>query len=169
MKKTLVKFSSLLSLTILLFAIYNPINGRESKSEQYSNNQELTQSELFNSISLSNKNSTKIAIPPIEWGVLSNYFAIENVKTGMHQEVDPYTGRVEEVPLLTFTVEAKRRFYTTLFFARFYDSEDIEIGFFSPIEFKPLYDTWNQGMRSRANIILLRNMSDVAVIKLSQL
>ena len=169
MKRNLAKFSSLLFCTIILSAIYNPINSMESKSEEVFNNQEFTQSKSLNTISLSNKNFNKISIPPIEWGVLSNYFVIENVQAGMHQEVSRITGRVDEVPLLTFTVEAKRRFYTTLFYARFYDPEDIEVDSFSPVEFEPLYDTWNQGMRSRANIILPRDMSNVAVIKFSQL
>ena len=168
MKRNLTKFSALLSFTIILAAIYNPTHSMESKSEEVSNNQEFTQSESLNTISLSNKNVTEISIPPIEWGVLSNYFVIENVKAGMHQKVDRL-GRWGEFPLVTFIVEAKRHFeIPPVYFAHFYDSEGIEVSRVTILGFEPNYTTWNEGMRSRVNFLLPRDMSNVAVIKISQ-
>ena len=108
--------------------------------------------------------------PDIEWGVLTNYFTISNARIERQLRPNPL-GKAEEFNVLAFTVEAKTTMRVAIFFAHFYDAEDIEVAQLSPVRFNPDYSTyqWQPGNRSRATVILPDNMSNLRTIRFKQL
>lgn len=108
--------------------------------------------------------------PEVEWGVLANYFTISNAQIGRQMQRDPL-GRVNEVNALTFTVEAKTTMTVAIFFAHYYDADDIEVAPLSPVQFSPDYSTyqWQPGNRSRATVLLPNDMSKLRTIRFQQL
>jgi hypothetical protein len=101
---------------------------------------------------VSNIDSGNIPVPPpptppptsqpqVEWGVLATYFTISNVQIGRPIQQDPL-GKVNEVNALTFTVEAKTTTTVAIFFAHYYDADDVEIAQLAPMQFNPDYSTY---------------------------
>lgn len=104
----------------------------------------------------------------IDWRGLSEYFEITNIRFELEQVTDS-AGRLTDVPVLAFDVEAKTSFLLGVFFANFYDADDTQMLFFSFVEFMPDYmGSWLPGMRSRGHI-RLPEMSDVASIRFKKL
>lgn len=108
--------------------------------------------------------------PQIDWGPLATYFNISNIEAGMIEYKD-MLGKVQQVPAITFTVEATRTFMLAMFFAHFYDAEGIEVAPFAGLTFQPDYSTWQwqPGNRSRATLMLPSNFDRVALIKFTEL
>jgi hypothetical protein len=108
--------------------------------------------------------------PDIEWGVLTNYFTISNARIERQLQRNPL-GKAEEFNVLAFTVEAKTTMTVAIFFAHFYDADDIEIAAPYAVQFNPNYSTyqWQPGNRSRATVILPDDTSNLRTIRFKQL
>jgi hypothetical protein len=104
----------------------------------------------------------------IDWGVLDEHFDISNVQFG-RQAIQNPLGQFEEFDTLSFMVETRSDFLMTAFFARFYDSEGVEVDMFMPVRFEPEYTQWYAGQRSRAIVILPSNIPKVTEIRFSGL
>jgi hypothetical protein len=106
----------------------------------------------------------------IDWGPLADSFKIENVRVEM-KKVQLVPGKSIDARVVSFNVEATTYTYLSMFFARFYDSEEIELASdFSPVMFDPDYSSgWQVGTRSRAYFLLPLDMSQVKTIRLTKL
>lgn len=107
--------------------------------------------------------------PPIDWGIMTEYFDISDVTLGEAEYTD-VLGSVYKYDSINFIVEAKRSFYAIIIFeAEFYDEDGIKL-YSSFIDFDPNYDQWQSGDRSKAYLELpsTSDMEKVQHIKISQ-
>jgi len=120
-------------------------------------------------ISTQTSKPTEGKYPPIDWGIMTEYFDISGVTLGEAEYTD-VLGSVYKYDSINFIVEAKRSFYATIIFeAEFYDKDGIKV-YSSFIDFDPNYDQWQSGDRSKGYVELpgTSDMENVQHIKISQ-
>ncbi|HYN89694.1 MAG TPA: hypothetical protein VER55_14265 [Ardenticatenaceae bacterium] len=110
-------------------------------------------------------------IPRIDWGLFTEYFTVSDVRIERGRQDRIPGGQIVVYDALVFTVEARSDFqnWAVVFFAHFYDAEDIEVGVPGVLVYEPDYLQWARGTRSRAYFALPPDLSLVEVIRIRAL
>ena len=127
----------------------------------------LTPTKTF--IATQTSKPTEGKFPPIDWGIMKEYFVISDVTLGEAEYTD-VLGSVYKYDSINFIVEARRSFYAIIIFeAEFYDENGIKV-YSSFVDFDPNYDQWQSGDRSKGHMELpsTSDMEKVQHIKISQ-
>ena len=120
-------------------------------------------------ISTQTSKPTEGKYPPIDWGIMTEYFDISDVTLGEAEYTD-VLGSIYKYDSINFIVEAKRSFYAIIIFeAEFYDEDGIKV-YSSFVDFDPNYDQWQPGLRSKGHVEIpsIFDMEKVRYIKISE-
>jgi hypothetical protein len=105
----------------------------------------------------------------IEWGPLTDYFEISDVRFETQKITNHITGQMVDLDVLAFNVEAKTTLYYAVFTAEFFDKDGVQVDNLAMVVFQPVVAFWEPGTRNRAYIQLPTDptiMAKIATIRI---